>query len=56
MTDADARANGERRFVTRLPADAPSLAQAVVVAKRLRYLMLYEGDESLTEVPDAAAA
>ena len=50
MADPDALGGDERRFVTRLPADAPELADAVGVAKRLRRVLRKESDEPLKDV------
>ena len=55
MTDTDKLADGERRFVVRLLADAPKLAGAVAVAKRLHRVLRKEGDEPLQDVLAAAA-
>jgi len=45
----------ESRFVARLLADAPKLASAVAVAKRLHRVLRKEGDEPLMDVLAAAA-
>ena len=55
MADMDRLADDERRFVTRLLADAPKLAGAVEVAKRLHRLLRKEGSEPLQDVLTAAA-
>lgn len=55
MADTDKLANGDRRFVARLLADAPKLADAVAVAKRLQRILRKEEDGSLQDVLAAAA-
>ena len=55
MADTDKLAEGDRRFVVRLLADAPKLADAVAVAKRLHRVLRKEGDEPLQDVLTAAA-
>lgn len=55
MADMDRLANDECRFVARLLADAPELAGAVEVAKRLHRLLRKEGSEPLQDVLTAAA-
>ena len=55
MADMDRLADDERRFVARLLADAPKLAGAVEVAKRLHRLLRKEGSEPLQDVLTAAA-
>ena len=55
MADTDALAEGERGFVTRLLAEAPGLADAVVVAKRLNRLLRRKSQEKLDQVLEDAA-
>lgn len=55
MADIDKLANDDRRFVARLLADAPKLADAVAVAKRLHCLLRKEGSKPLQDVLTAAA-
>lgn len=55
MADTDKLADGDRRFVAHLLADAPKLAGAVAVAKRLHRVLRKEGDERLQDVLAAAA-
>ncbi len=55
MADTDKLADGERRLVARLLADAPKLAGAVAVAKRLHRVLRKESDEALSKVLAAAA-
>jgi transposase len=50
MADADARPAPERAFVERLLAEAPKLADAVGVAKRLNRLLRRESEEGLDQV------
>ena len=54
MADDGGLGADERRFVARLLAEAPELAEAVAVAKRLRAVLRRSGDETLTAVLDAA--
>ncbi len=56
MGDTDALPEAERAFVGRLLAEAPGLADAVAVAKRLNRLLRRESEESLDQVLDAAAS
>lgn len=53
--DMDRLADDERRFVVRLLAHAPKLADAVAVAMRLHRILRKEGDEPLQDVLTAAA-
>ena len=55
MADTDKLANDDHRFVARLLADAPKLADAVAVAKRLHRVLRKESDEPLQNVLTAAA-
>lgn len=55
MADMDRLADDERRFVARLLADAPKLADTVAVAKRLNRILRKEGSEPLQDVLTAAA-
>jgi transposase len=55
MADTGALPEAERAFVARLLANAPGLADAIVVAKRLNRLLRREGEESLDQVLDDAA-
>jgi transposase len=55
MADADARPAPERAFVERLLAEAPKLADAVAVAKRLNRLLRRESEEGLDQVLADAA-
>jgi transposase len=55
MADTDKLADGERRFVARLLADAPKLADAVAVARRLHRVPRKQGGKALTDVLTAAA-
>ena len=50
MADMDKLADDERRFVARLLADAPKLAGAVAVAKRLHRVLRKESDKALDKV------
>jgi transposase len=54
MADTDKLTRNEHRFVARLLADTPKLADAVAVAKRLHCILRKEGDEPLQEVFTAA--
>ena len=54
MADTGKLADGDHRFVARLLADAPKLADAVAVAKRLHRVLRKEGGEALAEVLAAA--
>ena len=54
MADMDRLADDERQFVTRLLADMPTLADAVLVARRLHRVLRKEGDEPLRDVLTAA--
>ena len=54
MADTDALPAPERAFVGRLLAEAPGLADAVTVAKRLHRLLRRESEESLDQILDAA--
>ena len=54
MADTDKLADGDCRFVARLLADAPKLADAVAVARRLHRVLRKEGDEPLQDVLTAA--
>ena len=54
MADTDALPAPERAFVGRLLAEAPGLADAVTVAKRLNRLLRRESEESLDQILDAA--
>jgi transposase len=56
MADTDTLPEAERAFVGLLLAEAPGLAEAVAVAKRLNRLLRREGEESLDQVLDAAAS
>jgi transposase len=55
MADTDALAEGERGFVARLLAEAPGLADAVAVAKRLNRLLWRKSEEKLDQVLEDAA-
>lgn len=55
MADTGALPETERVFVGRLLADAPGLADAIVVAKRLNRLLRRESEEDLDQVLDDAA-
>ena len=55
MADPAKLADSDRRFVARLLADAPKLAEAVAVVKRLHRVLWNEGDEPLQDVLTAAA-
>ncbi|MFL5337627.1 MAG: ISL3 family transposase [Geminicoccaceae bacterium] len=55
MANADTLPEAERAFVGRLLAEAPGLADAVTVAKRLNRLRRREGEEKLDEVLKDAA-
>ena len=55
MADTDKFADSDRRFVARLLTDAPKLADAVAVAKRLHRILRKEEDRSLQDVLAAAA-
>lgn len=55
MADTDALPETERAFVERLLADAPELADAIAVAKRLNLLLRKKSEESLDGVLDDAA-
>ena len=55
MADTDALPEAERAFVERLLADAPELADAIAVAKRLNLLLRKKSEESLDGVLDDAA-
>jgi len=50
MADTDTLPETERAFVGLLLADAPGLAEAVAVAKRLNRLLRRESEESLDQV------
>ncbi len=54
MADPETLGGDEQAFVTRLLADAPRLAEAVSVAKRLRRVLSKEGDDTLDDVLIAA--
>ncbi len=56
MADDGKLGERERRFVARLLAEAPRLAEAVAIAKRLRAVLRKTGDEPLTAVLAAAKA
>ena len=56
MADPDKLADSERQFVGRLLADAPKLAEAVTVAKRLHRVLRKENGETLDEVLAAAGS
>ena len=55
LADMDQLADGDRLFVAQLLADAPKLADAVAVAKRLHRVLRKEGEEPLQDVLAAAA-
>ncbi len=55
LADMDKLADGDRLFVARLLANAPKLADAVAMAKRLHRILRKGGDESLQDVLTAAA-
>ena len=55
MADPNKLADGELRFVATLVADAPKLAEAVAVAKRLQRMLRKESDEALVDVLTEAA-
>jgi len=55
MAGTDKLADGDRLFVARLLADAPKLADAVAVAKRLHRVLRKKGSEPLQDVLTAAA-
>lgn len=55
MADTDKLAVGDCRLVARLLADAPKLAGAVAVAKRLHHVLRKEGGEPLQDVLAATA-
>ena len=54
MADLDKLAADERQFVTRLLADAPKLADAVAIARRLHRVLRKDRDEALLNVLAAA--
>ena len=54
MADPDKLADSERQFVGRLLADAPKLAEAVTMAKRLHRVLRKKDGETLDEVLAAA--
>jgi transposase len=55
MADTDALPETERTFISRLMEEAPSLAGAVAVAKRLNELLRRKSEENLDEVLADAA-
>jgi transposase len=55
MADTDALPETERTFISRLMEEAPSLAGAVAVAKRLNELLRRKSEENLDEVLANAA-
>jgi len=55
MADTGAPAEEERGFIARLLAEAPGLADAVLVAKRLNLLLRRESEEKLDQLLDDAA-
>jgi transposase len=55
MADTDALPEAERGFVARLLAEAPGLAEAVAVAKRLNGLLRRKSEEELDKVLEDAA-
>ena len=55
MADADVLPASEQGFVAHLLREAPGLAAAIAVAKRLNRLWRRESEESLDQVLDAAA-
>ncbi len=55
MTDADALPQAEQSFVSHLLKQAPNLANAIAVAKRLAGLLRRKSSEDLTRVLDDAA-
>ncbi len=56
MADTDALPEAERGFVARLLAEAPGLADAIAIAKRLNLLLRRKGQESLGKVLEDVAA
>lgn len=54
MADTEALAEEERAFVARLLAQAPALADAVAVAKRLNLLLRRKGGENLGKLIEDA--
>ena len=55
MADTDALAEEERAFVAKLLTEAPELADAVAVAKRLNLLLRRKSEETLDQVLKDAA-
>lgn len=55
MTEDDAQPEAERRFVSRLLAQVPDLADCIAAAKRLNQVLRRHSQESLDEVLDTAA-
>ena len=56
MADTDALPETERGFVARLLAEAPGLADAIAIAKRLNLLLRRKSEENLGKVLEDAAA
>lgn len=55
MADTEALLEPEQRFVARLLAEAPGLADAIAVAKRLNLLLRRKSKEELSKVLEDAA-
>jgi transposase len=54
MADAEVLSETDRLFVARLFSEAPKLAEAITIAKRLHQVLRCESDEALQDVLDAA--
>jgi transposase len=54
MADVDTLSGADRLFITELLCKAPTLSEAIMVAKRLRQVLCRDGHECLDDVLDAA--